>query len=45
MYEDDHQLLIVDPNAEPLEISLSDFRESWQPYGQMAIVVQRKVEE
>ena len=43
-YEDD-QLLIVDPNAEPLEISLSDFLEIWRPYGQMAIVIQRKLED
>jgi len=35
------QLLIVDPNAEPREVSLSDFLESWQPYDQMAIIVRR----
>jgi len=40
-YEDD-QLLIVDPNAEPGEVSLSDFLESWQPYDHMAIIVRRR---
>lgn len=33
------RLLIVDPNAEPREVSLTDFIESWQPYSQMAIVL------
>lgn len=37
-YEDD-LFLIVDPNAEPREVSLSDFLESWQPYNQMVIIV------
>jgi len=39
-FEDD-RLLIVDPNAEPHEVKLSDFLENWQPYGQMAIIVRQ----
>lgn len=39
-YEDD-RVLIVDPNAEPREVPLSDFLESWQPYDQMAIIIRR----
>lgn len=29
---EDDQLLIVDPNAEPRVVKLSDFLENWQPY-------------
>ncbi len=42
-YEGD-RLLIVDPNAEPTEIRLSDFLECWEIYDNMAIVIEsRKV--
>lgn len=36
-----NQLLVVDPLAEPREIRLSEFLESWAFYDNMAVVLQR----
>jgi ABC-type bacteriocin/lantibiotic exporter with double-glycine peptidase domain len=40
-YEGD-RLLVVDPLAEPKEIRLSEFLESWAFYDNMAVVLRRR---